>query len=216
MANKVFKAWQEKRTRKEDPTNPGQCVGAGQIISEKPGLIPQGKGNLTRARICDCTVFVDYYTGYIFVALRRDLTAESTLAAKKEFEHRCDVRGVQVEHYHADNGRFAEPEWINKYKSCKQDLKICGVGSHHQNGISERKIKDVTLISRTILLNAIIYWPEFITIMLWPFATKCAQDRMNNLHVDLNLETLDIKFSNTKEVNVQLKHITHLDVQCTN
>ena len=42
--------------------------------------------------------------------------------------------------------------------------------------------------------------------MLWPFATKCAQDRMNNLHVDINLETPDMKFSNTKAVNFQLKH----------
>ena len=42
--------------------------------------------------------------------------------------------------------------------------------------------------------------------MLWPFATKCAQDRMTNLHVDLNIETPDMRFSNTKAVNVQLKH----------
>ena len=42
--------------------------------------------------------------------------------------------------------------------------------------------------------------------MLWPFATKCAQYRMNNLHVDLNLETPDMRFSNTNAVNVQLKH----------
>ena len=68
------------------------------------------------------------------------------------------------------------------------------------------KIKYVTLISRTMLLHAIRYWPEFITIMLWPFATNGGQDRMNNLHVDLNLETPDMKFSNTKAVNVQLKH----------
>ena len=83
------------------------------MISAQPGLIPQEKGNLTRARIWACTVFVDYYTGYVFVAMMRDLTAESTLAAKKEFEHRCAVRGVKVEHYYADNGRFAEPAWIN-------------------------------------------------------------------------------------------------------
>ena len=42
--------------------------------------------------------------------------------------------------------------------------------------------------------------------MLWPFVTKCAQDRMNNLHVDLNLETPEMRFSNTNAVNVQLKH----------
>ena len=101
---------------------------------------------------------MDYYTGYVFVALLSDLTAESTIAVKREFEHRCAVRGVKVEHYHADNGRFAELAWINECKRCKQDLTFCGVGAHHQNGISERKIKDVTLISRTMLLHAIRYW----------------------------------------------------------
>ena len=68
------------------------------MISAQPGLIPQEKVNLTRARIWVCTIFVDYYTGYVFVVLMRDLTAELTLAAKKEFEHRCAVRGVKVKH----------------------------------------------------------------------------------------------------------------------
>ena len=76
---------------------------------------------------------------------------KSDLSAKKEFEHRCAVRGVKVKHYHADNVIFSEPAWINNSKRCKQDLTFFGVGSHHQNGISERKIKDVTLISRTML-----------------------------------------------------------------
>ena len=125
------------------------------MISAQPGLIPQEKVNLTRARIWACTVFVDYYTGYVFVALMRDLNADLTLAVKKEFERRCAVRGVKVKHYHSDNGIFAEPAWINECKTCKQDLTFCGVGAHHQNGISERNIKDVTLISRTILLHAI-------------------------------------------------------------
>ena len=136
----------------------------------------------------------------------RDLTAESNLAANKGFEHRCAVRGIKVKNYHADNGRFAEPDWIDQCKRCKQDLTFCGVGDHHQNGMSERKIKYVTLISRTLLLHAIRYWPEYITIMLWPFAAKCAQERMNNLHVDINLQTPYMKFSDTKAVNVQLKN----------
>ena len=192
--------------RKEDLNHPGQCVGVDQMISAQPGLIPQEKGNLTRARIWACTVFVDYYTGYVFVALMRDLTAESTLAAKKEFEHRCAIRGIRIQHYHADNGRFAEPAFVQECKRCKQDLTFCGVGAHHQNGISERKIKDVTLIGRTLLLHAMRYWPEYITIMMWPFAAKCAQERMNNLHVNMDGESPDMLFSDTKAVNVQLKH----------
>ena len=93
------KNWQTKSSkhgkkselRKEDLTKPGKCVGVDQVISAQPGLIPQEKGNLTRARIWACTVFADYYIGYVFVALMRDITAELTLAAKKEFEHRCAV-----------------------------------------------------------------------------------------------------------------------------
>ena len=130
--------------RKADLTQPGQCVGVDQMIPAQPGLIPQEKGRLTRGRIWACTIFVEYFTGYVFVSLMRDLTGESTLAAKKEFEHRCAVRGVKVKHYHADNGRFAEPAFVQECKQCKQDLTFCGVGAHHQNGISERKIKDDT------------------------------------------------------------------------
>ncbi len=53
-------------------------------------------------------IFVDYFTGFVYVAIMRDLTAESTLAAKKEFEHRCAIRGIGVERYHANNGRFGD------------------------------------------------------------------------------------------------------------
>ena len=57
-----------------------------------------------------------------------------------------------------------------------------------------------------MLLHVIRYWPELITIMLWLFVTKGTQERMNNLQVDLNPETPDIKFLNTKAVNVQLNY----------
>ena len=77
--------------RKEDLTKPEPLVGVDQIISAQPGLIPQKRVSLTRVIIWACTVFVDYYTGYVFVELMRDITSESTLAAKKEFEHRCAV-----------------------------------------------------------------------------------------------------------------------------
>ena len=78
---KSSKHGKKSELRKEDSTKPGQCVGVYQMISAQPGLIPQEKGNLTRSRIWACTVFVEYYTGYVFVALMRDLTAELALAA---------------------------------------------------------------------------------------------------------------------------------------
>ena len=108
LANKVFEAWQEIGTKKR------RLDKARKICWSRPDDICTARINTTR--IWACTVFVDYYTGYVFVALMRDLTAELTLAAKKEFEHRCSVRGVKVKHYHAENGRFAEPTWINECK----------------------------------------------------------------------------------------------------
>ena len=37
---------------------PGQRVGAYHIVSDKPGLVPQEKGSMTRALIWGATVFV--------------------------------------------------------------------------------------------------------------------------------------------------------------
>ena len=56
---KSSKHGKKSELRKEDLTKPGQCVGVDQMIYAQPGLIPQDKGNLNRARIWACTVFVD-------------------------------------------------------------------------------------------------------------------------------------------------------------
>ena len=81
--SKSVKHGKKSVLRKYDLSEPGQCVRVYQMISAQPGLIPKEKGNLTLGRICACTIFVDYFTGFVFFALIRDLTAESTLAAMK-------------------------------------------------------------------------------------------------------------------------------------
>jgi hypothetical protein len=53
--------------------------------------------------------------------------------------------------------------------------------SHHQNSIAEQKIKELTLGARTLLLHAKRMLPEYISTILWPFALKCAEDRLNHL-----------------------------------
>jgi len=176
-------------------TKPGETVGVNQLISAQPGLVPQEKGIMTRARICAATVSVDYVTGYIHVGLMRDQSGDSTLQCKHEFEHLCATRDVSVKHYHADNGRFAERSWMDDAKESSQRVTFCGVGAHHQNGITENAIKQLTLVSRTLLLHAQNHWPEYITTMLWPFALKAAQDRLNQLNINLEGKTPDIQFS---------------------
>ena len=75
-----------------------------------------------------------------------------------------------------------------------QTISFCGVGAHHQNGVSENIIKQLTLTARTLLLHAQQFWPEYISSMPWTSALLAAADRMNNLHIDLNGETPETKF----------------------
>ena len=78
------------------------------MVSAQPGLVPQEKGQMTRAKIWGATVFVDHATKWVKVQLMRDTSGDSTLEAKQAFKNAAAVRGVKIKHYHVDNGRFAE------------------------------------------------------------------------------------------------------------
>ena len=110
----------------------GKKGGVDQLFSVQPGLVPQEKRIMTRARIWVTTVYVDYVTGYLFVGLMKDQSAEATLQTKHDFEHLAGTRGVDVKSYHADNGRFAERSFVDDVKRCLQRISFCGVGAHHQ------------------------------------------------------------------------------------
>ncbi len=159
----------------------GKCVSIDQMISAQPGLIPQMAGFLTNLRIWGATIFVDHFSAYVFVALMRDLTLDETLLAKTSFERHANEGGVNVESYRADNGRFADSGFQQAVKDCNQKITYCTVGAHHQNGIVKRRIKELTLISRTLLLHAKRHWSDYVTTMMWPFALKEAAYRLNRL-----------------------------------
>ena len=216
------KPWRSKSTKDGKKSvlrgpqikNPGDCIAVDQIVSAQPGLVPQDKGLMTRARIWGATVFVDYADSFTYVVLMPDLGGESTLAAKHQFEQACATRGVKVKHYHADNGRFAEPAWKEDCTAQGQRLTFCGVGAHHQNAIVERKIKDLTLTARTLLLHAQRHWPEYISQILWPFAIKCAAHRINNLHIDLDGLTPEMRFSQSPTATVDLRNFHTFGCPC--
>jgi hypothetical protein len=125
----------------------------------------------------------------------RDQTQESTLEAKAGYERHANTYGITVDSYRADNGRFAEEDFRNEVKRCLQTISFCGVGAHHQNGLVERVIKDLTLTTRTLLLHAKRHWPEMITTMLWPMALKAAEERLNILSLDMDGQTPLSKWS---------------------
>jgi hypothetical protein len=83
------------------------------------------------------------------------------MASRKEIPSRlanCQIPECQSCLY----GKANKRPWRTKGQS--------GVSAHFQNGIAERRIKDLTERSRTSLLHAIHSWPSAVTINLWPYA----------------------------------------------
>ena len=89
--------------------------------------------------------------------------------------------GVTIKHYHADNGRFAERSFMDHVHQSGQTITFCGVGAHHQNGVAERRIRDLTEHARTMLLHASHRWPKAINAHLWPYALRLAAHIRNHV-----------------------------------
>ena len=168
----------DKRTAKT-ATYPGQVVSVDQLESTSPGFIAQLKGALTQQRYRYATVFVDQFSRYTYVYLQKRITSQETVMAKHVFERAAAQRGVTIKHYHADNGRFADNAFIQDCQVNNQILSYCGVNAHFQNGIAERRIRDLQERTRTSMLYAMNKWRKMVIINLWPYAMRHANDVAN-------------------------------------
>jgi hypothetical protein len=175
--------WRTKPTTKKTSSKtmnaPGQVVSVDQLISSTPGLIAQLKGWMTKKRYTTATIFVDQYSGLSYVHLQKSTYADETLQAKHAFERYATRHGVKVRHYHADNGRFAENLWMTDIQRQGQTISFCGVDAHFQNGVAERRIRELQDQARTMLIHANRRWPTAITAHLWPYALRTANDIYN-------------------------------------
>jgi hypothetical protein len=59
---------------------------------------------------------------------------------------------VTIKHYHADNGRFADNAFMQSVAESGQTISFCGVNAHFQNGIAEKRIRDLSEQARKQLL----------------------------------------------------------------
>ena len=92
-------------------SKPGEVVPVDMMHSTSPGLVVQMAGGVTHKHYRYAAVYVDHYSGYGYVHLQKTQTTEETLEGKATFERHCQVFGVTVNHYHADNGIFASKAW---------------------------------------------------------------------------------------------------------
>jgi Reverse transcriptase (RNA-dependent DNA polymerase) len=159
---------------------PGACVSIDQLESSTPGLVAQLKGIPTKARYRAATVFVDHFSRFSYVYFQKSLSAEETVEAKRRFEIYANSYGVKIRHYHADNGRFAENLFIQEVAKERQSISFCGVNAHWQNGIAERRIRELQDQARTNLVYASHRWPNAVSVHLWPYAVRHVNEVFNS------------------------------------
>ena len=157
-------------------TYSGQCVSVDQLESPTLGLIAQLKGIPTTKQYVAATIFVDHFSRLSFVHLQMSLSSEDTLQAKRAFERYCGSHSVQIQHYHADNGRFVDKLFIEDIRSENQPITYCGVNAHIQNGVAKKCIRDLQDLTGTAMLHASACWPRAFSPHLWPYALRCVNE----------------------------------------
>ena len=176
--------WRGKQSKSNQPEQrilkPGEVVSVDQLVSPTHGFIAQMTGILTVQRYKYATVYVDQASRLGYIYLQKTASAEETIKGKIAFELHAREQGVKVSAYHADNGIFRAKAWINHCNLRDQAMTFAGVNAHHQNGIAERRIREVQDMARTMLIHAAHRWPECITANLWPYAIRMANEAMNS------------------------------------
>jgi len=184
FARATKRPWRNKTRRDADndetPTTVGEVVSVDQLESPTPGLIAQMTGTLTTKRYKYATVYVDQRSRFGYVHLQKTSSAEETIEGKKAFETYARRHGVTVKNYLADNGIFKANLWVEECKKQGQGLTFAGVNAHHQNGVAERKIRELQDMARTMLIHANSRWPDGVTTNLWPYAIRMANEAINN------------------------------------
>ena len=165
------KGIKNRRTLKQ-ATASGQVVSIDQLVSPAKGFVPTHRGTPTTKHYIGATIFVDHFSDFTYAHLMTEMNAESTVEAKLAFERVCQAHGVNVHHYHADNGLFDTKLFHAAVNKASQTISFCGVNAHHQNGKAENRIRDVTTGARTSLLHAAHRWPKAIHASLWPAVLK--------------------------------------------
>ena len=89
--------------------------------------------------------------------------------------HRFDVQ-----HYHMYNDIFRSKGWRSACNLNGKGLSLSGLNSHHQNGITECRIRDIQDGTNTALNHTHCIWSLAITDNLWPYAAKMYHDMVNH------------------------------------
>ena len=146
-------------------------------------------------------------SGLTKIYFQVSLGASETLLAKQDFERFALSCGVMVKSYRTDNGIFTKEQFLTEIIDNNQSISCSGVGAHHQNGIAERAIRTHVTKARTILLHAMLRWPEQTSSDLWPMAMQHSEHLVNILPNMSDGFSPEEKFCRTFKTNIHLEHL---------
>ena len=202
LADATKKNWKidfKKTCIRYGDDKPGLGTSCDHLISHEPRLMSQVTGRLSHVKYCGVAVFTNHFSNVIFPHLITSTSMEETMNEKIVYERFATDHGVKVLHYRGDNMTYDEKAFTDSCVGQQQKFDFCGVGAHHQNGISEAKNKILTYGARTILLHAKRMWPKVIKPRLLPYAVLFTAKRHNELALDKNGDAPLKKFSGIKQ-----------------
>ena len=184
---------QEMQIRADDLL-PGDYVSADQYVSAVHGRLPHTAGReADKDKYNGGTIFVDHASSFVYMRNQVSLRMGETLKAKAGFEQFAARFGITLKKFRADNHPFNAAPFKADLELKHQTVDYSGVGAHHQNGVAERAIKQITEWARTMMLHSAIHWPESADAALWPFAVEHAVYLWNNLpRPDNGLSPLEV------------------------
>ena len=134
---------------------PGDCVSVDHMESRTPGFIGVLRGFITKRRYTCAAIFTNHFSELSYVYLQHSLTVEDTIKAKVAFEAYARNHGVEIKHYHADNGRFPDRKFLEAIETEIQTISFCGAYAQRQNGKAEKRFRDLQEQARKLLLHSI-------------------------------------------------------------
>ena len=149
---------------------------ADHYISRDPGRLYHTKGKSDQSDMFSggC-VFIDHASGYVTIKHQVAINATETVNEKLNFEREAQSQGVAIKGYHTDNGIFNTSEFMEYLLKNQQKISFSGASTSHKNGSSERAIKTVVTMARTMLMNAAIICPgDTFSTDIWPMSIDYA------------------------------------------
>jgi hypothetical protein len=164
------------------------------------------RGTPTIDRYEVATVFIDHYSGVGYIHLQRTTSAEDTIEGKQLFEAWANTQHVTISHYHADNGIFADNKFRKSVANNNQRLTFAGVNAHFQNGMAEKRIRDLQETARTMLIHANKRWSTAINAHLWPYAVRYANDMFNEAPMLKHKDSTPSELFSGSSVRFNVRH----------